>query len=141
MRECILVVGLLVLAVALRSCRHFCARKLGALVFLVASFTGAYLLTRNILIGLAGVAAWFFLPWIELLTRIRRLRLPLNNRLRFRVPPPDDFFPNAPEAIEAMDEAGLRARHRQRLGMGRHEAILSHLLEPRGKSHRHRLPL
>ena len=107
MRECILVVGLLVLAVALRSCRHFCARKLGALVFLVASFTGAYLLTRNILIGLAGVAAWFFLPWIELLTRIRRLRLPLNNRLRFRIPPPDYFFPNAPEAIEAMDEAGF----------------------------------
>lgn len=107
MRECILVAGLLVLAVALRSCRHFLARKLGALTFLVASFTAAYLLTRNIFVGLAGGLVWFLLPWIELLTRIRRLRLPLDNRLRFRVPPSDDFFPNAAEAIEAMDREGF----------------------------------
>jgi hypothetical protein len=107
MRECTLVIGLLVLAVALRSCRHPCARKLGALAFLVTSFAAAYLISKNILIGLAGAAVWFFLPWIELLTRIRRLRLPLDNRLRFRVPPADSFFPNAPEAIEAMDQAGF----------------------------------
>ena len=55
----------------------------------------------------AGALAWFFLPWVELLTRIRRLRLPLDNRLRFRVPPSDSFFPNAPEAIDAMDEEGF----------------------------------
>ncbi|MDA0767773.1 MAG: hypothetical protein O3A92_13230 [Verrucomicrobia bacterium] len=107
MRECILVTGLLVLAVALRSCRHFCARKLGALAFLVASFTAAYLLSKNIFIGLAGAAVWFFLPWFELLTRIRRLRLPLDNRLRFRVAPADSFFPNASKAIAAMDQEGF----------------------------------
>lgn len=107
MREALLVVGLLVLAVALRSCRHFLCRKLGALTMLVASFCLVYFLTDSILGGLAGAAAWFFLPWIELLTRIRRLRLPLDNRLRYRVPPSDSFFPNAEEAVHAMGEVGF----------------------------------
>ena len=50
---------------------------------------------------LGASASGFMLPWVELLTRIRRLRLPLENRLRYRVPPSDSFFPNAPEAVMA----------------------------------------
>lgn len=107
MRDCILVLGLLVLAVALRSCKHCLARKLGALTILIATFTAAYCLTNSVAGGFAGAALWLFLPWVELLTRIRRLRLPLDNRLRYRVPPADAFFPNAEEAIMAMDREGF----------------------------------
>ncbi len=107
MREVLLVTGLVVFAAALRCCRHFVARKLGALTFLVASFFLLYFPTGSVLAGLLGAATWFFLPWIELLTRIRRLRLPLENRLRFRVPPSDSFFPNASEAVVAMEEEGF----------------------------------
>lgn len=103
-----LVAGLAVLALALRGCRHVAARKLGALTFLVASFFALYFIfDRSLTAGLCGVFLWFFLPWIELLTRIRRLRLPIENRLRFRVPPADSFFPHAPEAVEAMDREGF----------------------------------
>ena len=70
-RRAKLALPCLVLAVALRSCRHFLARKLGALTFLLACFTAAYALSNNILIGLAGAAIWFLVPWFELLTRIR----------------------------------------------------------------------
>ncbi len=108
MGELLFVIGLVVLAAALRCCRHFAARKLGAFTFLVASFFALYFLFgKNLLAGLCGAVAWFFLPWIELLTRIRRLRLPLENRLRFRVPPADSFFPNAAEAVDAMEEEGF----------------------------------
>ena len=108
MSQFALVAGLAVLAMALRCCRHFAARKLGALIFLVASFFALYFIfNRSVVAGLCGVGAWFLLPWIELLTRIRRLRLPLENRLRFRVPPADSFFPHAAEAVDAMDEEGF----------------------------------
>ena len=107
MREFLLVLGLVALGIALRACGHLVVRKLGALTFLAASFLALYFPTGSLWAGLAGSAAWFFLPWIELLTRIRRLRLPLDNRLRFRVPPSDSFFPNAPEAVDAMDDEGF----------------------------------
>jgi hypothetical protein len=107
MRETLIVIGLLILAVALRSARTGCLRKLGALTFLAASFSLLYFLTGSLLGGLLGALLWFLLPWIELLTRIRRMRLPLNNRLRHREVPNPSFFPNAIEAAAAMEEAGF----------------------------------
>jgi hypothetical protein len=107
MRSCLIVLGLFVLAVGLRSARRAMWRKLGALVFLGASFMGFYYLTGCLWWGLAGVALWFFLPWVELLTRIRRMRLPLENRLRSREVPDPSFFPNAVEAAGAMEDAGF----------------------------------
>jgi hypothetical protein len=104
MRETLIVIGLFVLAVALRSSRQNLLRKLGAVTFLVASFALLYFLSGSVAVGLGGALLWFFLPWIELLTRIRRMRLPLNNRLRHRQPPNPSFFPNAVEAAAAMEE-------------------------------------
>lgn len=107
MRETLIVIGLVVLAVALRSGRSNYVRKLGALTFLVASFCAFYFATGNLLAGALGAVLWFFLPWIELLTRIRRMRLPVENRLTQRPIPNPSFFPNAPEAAAAMEEAGF----------------------------------
>ncbi len=107
MRETLIVIGLFVLAVAFRTSRQALLRKLGALTFLVASYFLVYFLSDNVWIGFAGVAMWFFLPWIELLTRVRRMRLPLDNRLTHRNTPNPSFFPNAEEAAAAMEEAGF----------------------------------
>ena len=107
MRESLIVIGLVVLAVGLRSAHTTGLRKLGALTFLVASFYLLYFLTGSLLGGLVGVLLWFFLPWVELLTRIRRMRLPLDNRLHQLPIPNPLFFPNATEAAAAMDEAGF----------------------------------
>ena len=54
-----------------------------------------------------GAFLWLFLPWFELLTRTRRLRLPLDNHLRQQLIPNPTFFPNATEAATAMEEAGF----------------------------------
>ena len=107
MRETLIVIGLLVLAVALRSAHTPGVRKLGAVTFLAASFCLLYFLTGSLIGGLAGVVLWLFLPWIELLTRMRRMRLPLDNRLTQQPIPNPLFFPNATEAAAAMEEAGF----------------------------------
>lgn len=107
MRETLIVIGLLILAVALRTARRNLLRKLGALTFLAASFALFFFLSGSLWVGMLGVLLWFLLPWIELLTRVRRMRLPLENRLRPTEPPNPSFFPNAVEAAAAMDEAGF----------------------------------
>ncbi len=107
MRETLIVIGLVVLAVGLRTARTNLLRKLGAFTFLGASFCLFYFLTGKIPAGIMGALLWFFLPWIELLTRIRRMRLPVENRLEQIPIPNPSFFPNANEAAAAMEEAGF----------------------------------
>lgn len=107
MRETLIVCGLLVLAVALRTARTPGIRKLGALTFLGVTFSLLYFLTGSLVGGLVGALLWFFLPWVELLTRIRRMRLPVENRLNHQPIPNISFFPNAPQAVAAMEEAGF----------------------------------
>lgn len=107
MREILFVVGLFVLGMALRSSRATVPRKIGALIYLMVSFLTLFFATGRIWAGIFGVLAWFFLPWLELLTRIRRMRLPIENRLRFRTPPDPAYYPDAEEAAAAMEEAGF----------------------------------
>ncbi len=107
MRETLIVIGLFVLAVALRSSRNFVLRKLGAVMFLGATFSLFYFVSGRVVLGIMGAAMWFLLPWIELLTRVRRMKLPLDNRLAHKVLPNPTHFPNATEATDAMDEAGF----------------------------------
>ena len=104
MKETLIVIGLTVLAIALRSCRSPLLRKSGALMMLFASFCLFYFLTDTWVGGLIGVFLWFCLPWVELLTRVKNLRLPMNNRLQHTNPPRDTFFPHAAEAIQEMRE-------------------------------------
>jgi hypothetical protein len=66
-----------------------------------------FYLSGSVLWGVMGVVLWFFLPWIELLTRVRCMRLPVNNRLSYRSLPNSDGFPNASEATAAMEEEGF----------------------------------
>jgi len=107
MREFLIVIGLIMLAMALRSARTHLLRKLGALIFLAAISFLFYSLTQSWIAGLLGAVLWIFLPWFELLTRVRRMKLPLDNRLSHRSIPNPSFFPNAVEAAAAMEEAGF----------------------------------
>lgn len=107
MRETLIVVGLFVLAMALRSSRRNACRKFGAATFLLSSYLLFFFLTGSVLVGLLGASFWFLLPWFELLTHTRHLRHPINNRLSHRELPNPSFFPNAVEAAAGMEEAGF----------------------------------
>src|SRR5205085_12529494 len=76
-----LTLGVAVLSVALRSYQTSLAQKLGALGILIASFLAVYFITGNAGWGVAGVATWLFLPWVEVHTRIRTLPPPQEKEL------------------------------------------------------------
>jgi len=107
MREFLTVLGFLILAVALRCARGAGMRKAGALLLLGTSGLAGWFLTGSAWGAALGAVAWFFLPWIELLTRIRTMRLPLENKLHHDGVPNPSFFPHADEAAAAMEEAGF----------------------------------
>lgn len=95
------------IGVALRSCKTKLYRKLGALVYLLLSGLIVYYLTDSIILGILGMAVWFLLPLFHLVGKMRKLRLPLNNKLQHRFPPNEDIFPNADATIAALEEAGF----------------------------------
>ncbi|MBK1832450.1 hypothetical protein [Roseibacillus ishigakijimensis] len=104
-RELLIVVALILFAIAFRACRRNWSRKLGSFFFLAATFCAFYFLSNRWWVGLLGVAGLFLLPWIELLTRIRKMRLPRENRLQSLSAPSDELFPNASRALDEMCDA------------------------------------
>ena len=105
MPEFLIVLACVIVGIALRSCRTILLRKIGALTFLAASFLTFYFLCASVCAGVVGVGLWFLLPWIDLLTRIRRLNFPLSNRLRLINAPSEDHFPNAARLISEIEAA------------------------------------
>ncbi len=77
-----LTFGVAVLSAGLRSFQNSYAQKAGALGILAATFLGVYFITGSWIWGFVGAMSWLFLPWLEILTRIRALRLPKEKRLR-----------------------------------------------------------
>lgn len=105
MREFLLVIAAIVVGFALRSCRTLFFRKLGALCFLISSALSFYFIFGSICAGVIGTLLWFFLPWFDLFMRVRKLKHPLSNRLRFQKSPSPEYFPNAGRLINEIEEA------------------------------------
>src|SRR3989442_3414968 len=77
-----LTLGVALLSVGLRSFQNSYSQKAGALGILVASFLAIYFITGSWVLGLTAAESWLFLPWLEILTRIRALRLPQDKQPR-----------------------------------------------------------
>tara|TARA_R110000850_G_scaffold157962_25_gene282102 strand:- start:948 stop:1766 length:819 start_codon:yes stop_codon:yes gene_type:complete len=107
MTEFIIVLGVVVLSMALRSFDHRLLRKLGAFGILVASFLGCYLPTGSIAAGVGGVSLWFILPWVELLTRVRNLRMPMHRHLERQSPPGHSRCPSLKALTGEVEDAGF----------------------------------
>ncbi len=86
-----LIVGLAILGFACRSFQKTLIRKMGLLAFMGASFVLFQELSGSWVVGCLGIALWFCLPWIELLTRVRQMDLPIEKPLRRRIPPEDTY--------------------------------------------------
>ena len=107
MNETLLFLGLVVLPAAFLSYGHPLLRRLGVLSVGVTSFVGGYLLSGNVWVGAACAAAWLLLPWIEILLRVRKLRLPLRKQLRQSTPPNRDMFPELSDLSDEIESAGF----------------------------------
>ena len=108
MNEWFLIVGMVVAGFGLRTFEHIWLRKGGAICFLAATYGVALSLTGSHAAGVVAVAGWFFLPWLEILMRIRHLRLPLDKPLRSAFPPSFDRFPQLDEMTEEIQEEGFK---------------------------------
>ena len=90
----------------LRSYRHPTLHRLGTFGLLFGiSFLVGWLILESVLIGLALAATWLLLPWLEILTRARRLRLPLERELHSRPAPDGERFPNLRELSSEIESA------------------------------------
>ena len=102
-----LTLGVAVLSAGLRSFQNSYAQKAGALGILAATFLGVYFITDSWIWGFVGAMSWLFLPWLEILTRIRALRLPKEKRLRPKSPPSSDTFPALSEITREIEDEGF----------------------------------
>lgn len=107
MSELFIILGVVVLSFALRSFGSRILRKLGAVGILAATFLAFYLPTDSVVAGVGGLLIWFLLPWVELLTRIRQLRLPVDKSLEQQTPPGNARFPALGEMTDEVEEEGF----------------------------------
>lgn len=103
----LLILGVALLSLALRSFHHTAFQKLGALGILSTSFLIGWFLTGYILAGVACALSWFLLPWVEILTHIRKLRLPLEKNIRHKAPPSRELFPALDELTGEIEGEGF----------------------------------
>src|SRR5215467_4320314 len=103
----LLTLGVAVLSVGLRTFHNSYAQKAGALGILAATFLAVYFATGNLVWGLVAAVGWLFLPWLEILTRIRALRLPKEKQLRAKSPPSADTFPALSEITREIEDEGF----------------------------------
>src|SRR5216110_1193230 len=102
-----LTLGVAMLSVGLRSFQNSYSQKAGALGILVASYLAIYFITGSWVLGLAAAASWLFLPWLEILTRIRTLRLPKEKQLRPKSPPSASLFPGLDDISREIESEGF----------------------------------
>lgn len=99
-----LVCGTAVLTWALRTCRHPLLHRAGTLGVFVTSFLAGWLLGGHIWIGVLFASTWLFLPWVEILTRVRKLRLPERKMVEPSLPPNSHDFPIINQITKEVEE-------------------------------------
>jgi hypothetical protein len=105
LQQILYVAAAVVFALACRSYENRFIQKLGWLALLGASYLGGYYLTNNHVGGAIFVGAWFMLPWMEIVFRVRRLRFPIKSEVKHRFPPSREVFPELSDlSIEADNE-------------------------------------
>ncbi len=106
MSSVLLVVGVGVLSVAMRSFHTPVLFRAGTLGLVATSFLAGWLLGGSLVLGVVFASTWFLLPWLEILTRVRRMRLPLHRSLEKCPPPPASHFPGFSELSDELESAG-----------------------------------
>ncbi len=121
MSEFLLILGVALLSFGLRSVAHPVAHRLGTLCLLGTSFLIGYFLTGNWVAGLICAASWLLLPWVEILTRVRHLRLPVDRKIQPCHAPDAETFPALrplsseleAEGFERVEDAAWEWEHQQ----------------------------
>src|SRR6267154_2380031 len=99
----LLILGVAALSLSFRSFNHPLLRKFGAFGVMATSFLAGWLLSGYWQVGAFCASSWLLLPWLEILTRIRKLTLPLEKNLRHKSPPNAEIFPALDEITDEIE--------------------------------------
>lgn len=105
--EILIVAGVGTLAFALRSFNQPVLFRAGTLGLVGTSFLAGWLIGGSLVAGILFASTWFLLPWMEILTRVRRMRMPVERILESRPPPPRSVFPALEELSSEMESCGF----------------------------------
>ena len=105
----LIVAGLIVLAYACRTFENRYVAKAGWIAMLGATYLGAFFISGSHVAGATALALWFFLPWLEILGRVRKLRFPTQSEVKHRFPPSTEVFPDLGELSEEAEARGFVA--------------------------------
>lgn len=105
--DILIVLGAGVLSFAFRSIQHQVAFRVGTFGLVFTSFLAGWLLGGSLLLGAVFASTWFLLPWLEILTRVRRLRLPVHRPLQKSPPPPSSRFPGFGDLSDELEAIGF----------------------------------
>lgn len=105
--EILLTAGAVVLSLALRSFEHPLLFRLGNACMLLATYLLGFFLTRNQPVGILCASLWFLFPWIDILTRVRQMRLPKKRPITTQHPPNSSRFPALEELTEEAEAEGF----------------------------------
>ncbi len=107
LQQILYVAAALIFAIACRSFENRFIQKLGWLALLGASYLSGYYLTGTHVGGGIFIAAWFMLPWLEIIFRVRKLRFPIKSEVKHRFPPSREVFPELSDLSSEADDAGF----------------------------------
>jgi hypothetical protein len=107
LQNLLLILGVALLSMALRTCRSVFLQKLGILGILATSFLIGWLFSGYVLVGVFCASTWLLLPWLEILTRVRRLTLPIEKSLRPKAPPNSETFPALDDITTEIESRGF----------------------------------
>ncbi|WP_018970097.1 hypothetical protein [Rubritalea marina] len=103
MRDTLTIIGLFLLAYAFRSCQPVRLRRLGTLLYVVATITMILLITDSYFIAALGALAWLAFPLLPIALQTKNLRLPIRNKLTEEDLPSMKHFPGAELAIRQLE--------------------------------------
>lgn len=114
MFEILLTAGIFVLSLSLRNTNSIVLRKLSILGFLSTSFLIGWFASGWWPMGLLFVSFWLVWPWYDLITRVRKIAMPVEKSLRHKSPPHREFFPALDELTSEIEGEGFE--HLEDLG-------------------------
>lgn len=107
MTDFLFILAAALMSAGLRTFTHPVLFKLGSLGILGTSFLAGYFTTGRWEAGCLCAMAWLLLPWLEILTRVRHVRLPRVKPLRHQAAPSEELFPDLDSLTEEMEAEGF----------------------------------
>jgi hypothetical protein len=87
--------------------QHAALRKLSMFGFIGTSFLMGWRFGGSLPMGVFFASFWFIWPWYELITRVRKIAMPVDQPLRPKSPPNRETFPALVELTDEIEGEGF----------------------------------